>query len=267
MKVIYAILFVSLLAACRSTRPIQTAISKRDTAQTTVVNAGMDSARFIQQVSQQLAANRISFQTFTSKVNVDYHGSGGKNYDVNANIRMVKDSAIWISVNAVLGIEAMRALITQDSVKLLDKLNKTYTARRVEYLQEITSLPLDLATLQDLIIGNPVFLDSNIVSYTQSAGTITLLTLGKLFKNLISVAESDKTVQHIKLDDANPARSRTADLSYSDYQNGNGVPFATKRTISVSEKKKLDINLDFKQYDFNESVSFPFSVPKNFTLR
>ena len=70
---------------------------------------------------------------------------------------MYKDSAIWLSANAILGIEAMRVLITRDSVKLLDKLNKVYTARSVDYLQDLTSLPLDLPTLQDLIIGNAVF--------------------------------------------------------------------------------------------------------------
>jgi len=180
---------------------------------------------------------------------------------------MQKDTAIWLSVNAVLGIEAMRALITRDSVKLLDKLNKTYTARSVDYLQEVTALPLDLTTLQNLIIGNPVFLDSNVVSYKQSPGTISILMIGQLFKNLISLSAGDRTLQHTKLDDVNPARSRTADLSYSDYENKKGVPFSTKRAISISEKKKLDIRLDFKQYDFNQPVSFPFSIPKNFERR
>ena len=72
---------------------------------------------------------------------VDYRGGDDKHYDVNATIRMHKDSLIWASVNAVLGIEAMRLLITKDSVFLLDKLNKTYTTRSVDYLQEETSLP------------------------------------------------------------------------------------------------------------------------------
>jgi hypothetical protein len=67
-----------------------------------------------------------------------------------------------------------------------------------------------------------------------------------------------------KLDDVNVSRNRTANLSYSGYENRNGLLFSTRRSISVSEKKKLDIQLDFKQYDFNGEVSFPFSVPKNF---
>jgi hypothetical protein len=106
-----------------------------------------------------------------------------------------------------------------------------------------------------------------VIGYTKSPGSLSLLVLGPLFKNLISVSESDHTVQHLKLDDANPARARTANLSYSDYEDKQGVRFATKRTISVSEKKKLDIRLDFKQYAFNEPVEFPFNIPKNFKGR
>jgi hypothetical protein len=267
MKVVVILAGVVLLASCRATRPIQSAVAKRDTASMNSSGARTDSARTVQAVLQALDSARIQFQTFSSKVNVDYRGSDGKNYDVNANIRMQRDSAIWISVNAVLGIEALRALITRDSVKLLDKLNKTYRAHSIDYLQTTTALPLDLPTLQDLIIGNPVFLDSNVIGYTKSPGSISLLVLGKLFKNLISVSEADNTVQHIKLDDANPARARTADLSYAGYEDKDGFRFATKRTISVSEKKKLDIRLDFKQYAFNQPVEFPFAIPKNFGAR
>jgi len=213
---------------------------------------------------RKVDSNHIGFRTFSAKVNVDYSGSDGKKYDVNANIRMYKDSVIWIAVNALLGIDAMRLFVTKDSLKLLDKLNKTYTARSVDYLREVTSLPLNLYNLQDLIIGNPVFLDSNIVSYSANNNQIALLCLGNLFKNLITLNESDKTLIHSKLDDTDPARNRTADLTYGDYESKKGMPFSTKRRIVVTEKNRLDIKLEFKQYDFNQEVSFPFSVPKNY---
>jgi outer membrane biogenesis lipoprotein LolB len=262
MRVIVFTILIISLAACRSTRPIQTAIAKKDTVAGS--NAKEDSVRFIQQTYEQLNANRINYQTFTAKLKIDYSGSDGKKYDVNANIRMLKDSAIWISANAVLGIEALRVLVTKDSVKLLDKLNKTYTARSVDYLQEVTSLPLNLSILQNLIIGNPVFLDSNIVSYSQTAGSIALLGVNQWFKNLVTVSEKEKALQRSKLDDVDITRNRTADLTYMDYENKKGPLFATKRNITISEKKKLEIKLDFKQYEFGDEVSFPFSIPKNF---
>lgn len=268
MRFFYLIAVITLMASCRSARNIQTAIAKKDTTQAPLPvatdNRKADSIQFMKTLLSQIEAGKIQYTTFTAKVNVDYRGGDGKHYDVNASVRMYKDSAIWISVNAVLGIEAMRVLVTRDSVKLLNKLNKVYTARSVEYLQDVSALPLDLRTLQELLVGNPVFLDTSLVSYSRNAGTVSLLTLGEWFKNLLTISEEDRTIQRSKLDDADITRNRTADLTYEDYENKKGMPFATKRRITVTEKNKLDIKLDFKQYDFNEEVSFPFSVPKNY---
>ncbi|MFN2456639.1 MAG: DUF4292 domain-containing protein [Chitinophagaceae bacterium] len=258
---------ITLLVSCRSTKKIQTAIAKKDTTEISTVNTPLapnDSAVFISKTVQQIRATNIDFTTFTAKVDLDYRDAADKKYDLNATIRMLKDSAIWISVSAVLGIEAMRVLVTKDSVKLLNKLDKTYTARSVDYLQEITSLPLTLSILQNLIIGNPVFFDNNIVFYTLGNNTISLLNIGPWFKNLLTISATDNTIQHSKMDDVDITRSRTADLTYTDYENKRGMPFSTKRNITVAEKKKLDIKVNFKNYNFNEEVNFPFSVPKNF---
>ena len=158
----------------------------------------------------------------------------------------------------------LRMIITEDSVKLLNKRDKIYTARSVDYLQDVTQLPLDLKTVQDLLIGNPVFLDSNIVSYSTGNELTSMLSVGEWFKNLLTVREPDKTLIHIKLDDADVVRNRTADLTYNDYENKKGQSFSTKRRISVTEKKRLDVKIEFKQYEFNGEVSFPFTIPKNY---
>lgn len=256
-----------LVSSCRSTRKIQSAISvKKDSVevikQTNDPHA--DSVRFIKDSYYQLLANRIEFETFSAKINTDYQGGDGKKYDVNVFIRMKKDSLIWISVNGALGIEGMRVLIDKDSVRILNKLDKEYQVRSLEYLTEVAALPLDLRTVQQLIIGNPVFLDSNIVSYFIEGSDISLLSEGKWFRHLIAMSNNDHLVLHSKLDDVDILRNRTCFLTYSDYETGKGVKFATNRTISVTEKNKLDVKLNFKQYAFNETLSYPFSVPKNY---
>jgi hypothetical protein len=257
-----------LFPSCRSARNIQTAIAKKDTVVAPVIlrssNPSADSAAFIKENYDQVISKRIKFSTFSGKIEVDYTDGDGKKYNVNAHVRMYKDSVIWISVTAILGIEGLRAYITKDSVKLLNKQDKIYTARSVSYLQEVTALPLTLASLQDLLIGNPVFLDSNIVSYSISPTTISLQSNGTFFKNLFTVDRPNKQVQSSKLDDMDEMRSRTCYLTYEDYENKKGPDFSTRRTINISEKNKIDIKLDFKQYELNETLSFPFNVPKNY---
>jgi len=258
---------IVLMASCRSTRKIQTVIAnKRDTLAVpnpVADHSKEDTLAFIQQTISGMKTAEISFTTFSAKINVDYQGAEGKKYDVNANLRMYKDSAIWISITAIFGIEGLRAYITKDSVKILNKQDKVYTARSVAYLQEVTKLPLDLHSLQEILIGNPVFLDSNVISYSKSGDKISLLSVGDWFKGLLTL-NSNYKIDNSKLDDVDINRSRTCNLNYTDYENKKGVDFSTKRRITVAEKGKLDIKLDFKSYDFNETLSFPFNVPKNY---
>ncbi|MEI9935016.1 MAG: hypothetical protein WDM71_09265 [Ferruginibacter sp.] len=46
-------------------------------------------------------------------------------------------------------------------------------------MQDLTEIPFDFKTLQDLIVGNPVFLDSTIVSYKKTNDRILMSTIGK----------------------------------------------------------------------------------------
>ena len=252
--------------SCRSAKKIQTAISKKDTAQVVLTSdSKFDSARFIRNVTSKVDSNYIDFNTFSAKVKVDYRGGDGKSNDFNAFVRMKKDSVIWVSINAVLGFEAFRIMITPDSVKVLNKLDKIVQFRSLNYLQEVTRLPIDFHTLQDIIIGNPAYFDrNNIISVQIDEGALSLTSIGTYFKHFMTLSSSDYLVMNSKLDDRETGRSRTALLEYYDYTTKENRHFATKRKISVAEKTTLDISLDFKQFEFNESLNYPFSIPKNY---
>lgn len=257
-----------IITSCRSTKNIQTAIAKKDTTAVAVVTVTddphTDSLKFINETYEKLNANRIGFETFSAKINTEYQSSNGKKENVTVFVRMKKDSIIWISVSGPLGFEGMRLLIDNDSVKILNKLIKEYQVRSLDYLQEVAALPLDLRSMQELIIGNPVFLDPDIKSYSVSENIISILSEGKWFRNLISMHNNDHLILHSKLDDVDVLRNRTCYLNYSDYENKKVVNFSTSRNITVTEKTKLDIKLNFKQYEFNETLSFPFSIPKGY---
>ncbi|MEO6316745.1 MAG: DUF4292 domain-containing protein [Chitinophagaceae bacterium] len=263
------LLVVVFANSCKSAKKIQTAITKTkgDTTQRIIVdNSHADSIMVIHDLMNKLNRNRIvDFKTFSAKAKVNYRDKEGEQPELTVFIRMQKDSLIWISVNAtIFSYEALRVLITPDSVKVLNKKDKVVQLRSVNYLKEITHLPFDFHTLQDLLLGNPIYLDSNVVSYKKNDQAITLMNIGPLFKHLLAITNGDFLLQHSKLDDADPLRNRTADLTYGGYENSNGVKFATERRISVSEKSKLDVDMNFKQFSFNETLSYPFSIPKNF---
>jgi len=220
--------------------------------------------KFISETFTQLEKNKIEYETFSAKINTDYQGTDDKKYDLNVFLRMKKDSVIWISVNVALGIEGLRVMIDKDSVRILNKLEKEYQIKSLDYLFEVAALPLDLRSLQQLIIGNPIFIDSNINSYSLDVDLISMMCESEWFRHLITIQNNDHLVVHSKLDDVDVLRNRTCFLNYADYENKNGVNFSTLRNISVTAKTKLDVKMHFKQYAFNETLSFPFSIPKNY---
>ena len=257
--------------SCRPAKKVQKieeAISKSDTTITTVVQKKdtPDSSAFLKGLYNKVLQNKIDFKTFSAKVRVEYDGSEGGD-EATAFIRLEKDQRVWLSLRGALGIEGFRVLVTKDSVKVMNLLKKQVQYRTISYLQEVTQLPFDFTTLQDLIVGNPVFLDPNIVSYkTNPNNELLILMVGQLFKHLVTLDNTNFKILHSKLDDIDVVRNRTCDISFTDYEATSGMLFSTKRRISVAEKSKLDINLDFKQYSFNQPVTFPFTIPKNYKV-
>lgn len=134
------IVLVVLVASCRPTKKVQrieNAISKKDTSQFIVIKPEetIDSIAVIKDILHKVDVQRIDFKTFQAKVKVEYEGTNGGD-QATANIRMQKDSVIWISLTGLLGIEGFRLLVNKDSVHLMNKLNKTVQHRSISYLQE-----------------------------------------------------------------------------------------------------------------------------------
>lgn len=261
-------IIVSLgIYSCRPAKKLQTTVVKTDTSQAPVVvhDSNADSVAFVTNIYQKVKKRRIDFQTFSAKIKVEYTDKNGKGPDLTVFARVKKDSAIWLSINAtVFSYEAFRVLITKDSVIVLNKKDKEVQLRSLSFLQQLTQLPFDFSTIQDIIIGNPVYLGKDIISFKQQAGLIQMLVGGEEFKNLLTLAGDEYTLQQSKLQDITPSRNRTCDLVYGNYENKNGVSFSTVRKITVQEKTKLDIDMEFKQYSFNENLSFPITIPKNY---
>lgn len=268
MKIIlgFLVAFI-LLASCRSSRKIATVMTVKDTVAVVAAPVESDSARMAHEAMARVQSPRIDFNTFSAKIKVDYRDSKDRKYDFNAFVRIRKDSVMWVSVIATLGIEAFRVLITPDSVIILDKVNKTVQYKPATYLREITQLPGDFNTLQDLIIGNPIFTNAELIAYQDEGSQINMSMIGPFFKHFMTMEKLNFDLLFSKLDDTDPARSRTASLVYDAYEPNGKWRFSNIRRVTLSEKTKIDVDLEFKQVEFDRPLSFPFSIPKNYKLK
>jgi hypothetical protein len=269
-KLFIAIFLIGI--SCKTVKKvatIQEAINKKDTTQIIVINETptVDSAKIVRDIMTKVVTNNISFNSFNAKIKIEYESAeNSDNY--MAYLSMIKDSIIFIRIRgSFLGIaaEGLQVQIKKDSVILVKKVGEKYIQyRSIDYLKEATEIPFDFFTLQNLLIGNPVFMNQNIVSYKDGPSTLLVLMIGDIFKHLLTLSTNDFRITHSKLDDIDLQRNRTCDISFSDYQPMGTYQFSTKRQIVVSEKSRLTINLDFKEFSLNEPLKYMFELPKNY---
>ena len=69
-------------------------------------------------------------------------------------LRMQRDSVVWISATAMMGMEAVRTCITNDSIVFINRLNKTYLAEPFSEVSEHMQSPLTLQETQRLLLGD-----------------------------------------------------------------------------------------------------------------
>jgi hypothetical protein len=257
-----------VLLSCNSAKKVQVLqadIVKRDTTPVVFTNTALpvDSGVIKRDIYNKVIKNRIDFSTFSAKMRVGYNSPDGSD-EATAYVRLKKDSALWLSLRGPLGIEGFRLIITKDSVKILNLLKKNVEFKGINYLQEVTGLQLDFAAIQDIVIGNPVFIDSNITSYSTNNGSSLVQMNGTVFNHLLTLDNINFRATNSMLKEFDGVQSRTCTITFSDYDQAKGVAFSTKRKILFTQPAKLDVDVDFKQYAFNEAVSFPFNVPKNY---
>ena len=111
-KLLCFIFVVVIFFACSATKELK--VKKK-------VRLISDSKLYNNIIDSSLNYSAIYFKKFS--VSVD---NNGKKNSYKGVMKIQRDSAIWISMTAPLGIEVARILITQDSVKFIDRYHKEY---------------------------------------------------------------------------------------------------------------------------------------------
>lgn len=134
---------IILLSACRSKKEIASSEPLKNRSALYLTN--------------QLEKKSFEFDWLGAKLSSEVEMEGQKE-SFKANVRMRKDSIVWISISPALGVEMIRMLISGDSVKYISKIpqNKHYYIGDFTSIEDFLGVDVDLHMLQNLIVGNPI---------------------------------------------------------------------------------------------------------------
>ena len=203
------------------------------------------------------------FNTFSGRARTKL-SIGGDDNDVTLNIRIKRDQKIWVSITAIAGIEVARALITPDSILLINRLQSLYVKKPFGYLNKFAGKQVNYKTLESLLVGNaiPELLNEN--SDLQTNNGITTLT-GNLQDLVYTVLiGADMKVDQTNLNNQNA--SQTLHVINSMFiQAGNRVVPSQIDMSSIVKDKKILVNLHYIKVDFDQPLEYPFSIPSRYT--
>ncbi|MEZ4985575.1 MAG: DUF4292 domain-containing protein [Saprospiraceae bacterium] len=221
----------------------------------------LDAAAHLQQIARhQLQADWLNS---TAKLSYD---DGSFSIGATATIKMQKDKSIWMSVRK-LGFEVGRAFITPDSVFVLDRMNNAYAAEPLSYIAETYNLPADLGMMQQILLGNPVFMETNSPQSKVSDATLHWSAGADTgTRNDYWFTLPNYQLEKADIRQSNPARQLL--MVFSNYQHaGANQDFSYLRTIQLASREtgNATVTIEFTKVELNVPADISFQIPPNYS--
>jgi hypothetical protein len=238
-------------------------IAKSDSTSTmpidTIVMIVIDTAKANKWLQQQ-----INFNTYQCKAKIHFESETEK-HNFNINFRLKKDSIIWASIHAPIIGEVARAIITPDSVKAIERINKKSFLYSYSNIQKLININVDFKTLQDIIIGNPIATHGELIDIKEVNTFVNIYIKGLDFTNQLSYTKTDSILKLIQLQTSRPASSSSLLIALNEYQKIPQGSFATERKYNILDLKgAIELEMSINKVEFDIPLEYPFTIPKNY---
>ncbi|MBC7570183.1 MAG: DUF4292 domain-containing protein [Spirosoma sp.] len=213
----------------------------------------------------------IDFDYLTAKSKVSFKGPEQSIDNASVNIRVRKDSLIWVSISK-LGIEAVRGLISRDSIIILDKIHREYSVYDYPALSNQFNFAMNFDLLQALIVGNlplpkrpaqKVKNERDYLLLRQSEGKV-------LVENYIG---EDRKLKKLMVTEQ-PTKN-TLRLDYEDFSLLNDFLFPYTSLVTLNYQSKTDgqfyqtlLRIKHNKVELvDKNPGFPFTIPASYERR
>ncbi|NJN26060.1 MAG: DUF4292 domain-containing protein [Cyclobacteriaceae bacterium] len=209
----------------------------------------------------------IDFDYFQTKTKIRYT-EGDKQVSGNANIRIKKDSLIWISVSPSIGIEATRVMISKDTALIINRIDKEFYVFNFEEISRYFNFKVDFDLIQSILLGNlvrpiddktQVARENNYFLVKQKSGPLDIQSF---------VQTANKKIETVLINEI--ATDNFMTLKYSDFKQTGAYLFAKVCLVNLTYKTNkgplvTSINLQHNKAEIvDKPLKFPFNIPTKY---
>jgi hypothetical protein len=216
-----------------------------------------------------LNVQEIDFEYFHGKARMVLRDAN-KEREVKANIRVRKDSVIWMTFS-VIGVQGGKALINKDSITIVSNVDKEYYVFEYSELSQRFHMQINYDIIQAAMLGNPmvsrsdndeVIQESSMYLLKQKLGNIDVV-------NYVNSAQ--QKIEKVEMKETNSSNSLV--INYSNFQPVGDKIFPYNGTINLFYKAVAGLLNTTIIFEYNKAevgnreLKFPFNIPKRYERR
>ncbi len=225
---------------------------------------------------KEVEKSNFDFNNIQAKLSVKLEVNDEK-HSVKGQLRMKKDSIVWISASLPLGLEVMRMKITYDSVFFLNRNEKTYLAEDILAFSDFSPMIVSIKFLQSVLVGNDINLrDNDRYKVSIDNNQYNLLISKELKKSIKHSNEEWKvmmkdiwidpelfkiTKYYIK--EYNDDK-RKIEIEYSDFVLVGGKYLPTKIDLNIRGDVSLKASVTYSNITIGDNMEYNFKIPKKY---
>lgn len=213
-------------------------------------------------------------QLFYSKINTKFSDTN-RNISFKTSIRLVKDSAINTLITyATLPI--VNAMITKDSVVIVNKREKCYIRQSMNYIKENFAVDFNYRNIEEIILGLPLDFDSTQKYFQLNDPYNYIISSHKKreLKKVEKLQKEDIAIKYFLSDDArslkgmhieSPSDTASINIEYLERQNVSGYNLPKEVFIQIkSPRNNMLINMSYDKVEVNEPKELILIIPESY---
>ena len=204
--------------------------------------------------------NSVDWFYAKAKINLDHPELS---MSFSSTIKMEKDKKLWGNGKKI-GFEAGRFLITEDSVFVINRLDKSYLAEGLDYLKK-NNLPDGLPAVQQLLLGNPVLTFDE--SYNVQKTHKGIKVMGKYQNVDLTYFYKMPSLVLEKVIFFEMEKKKKLELTLGDYALiDDKINFPYLRNISIQNgNERYGAEIKFTKVEIDVPQDIRFDIPKHYS--
>jgi hypothetical protein len=212
----------------------------------------------------KIIAHKNSTNEISYSAEADYKDSK-QSVSLNMEILAKRNQYIFLNAKAFGLVNVARVMIKQDSIRILDLINRKYISASYRFMEGYSSAPIGFEQLQNLVWANAIF--------DPKVGSTSIDSLGQYLILLLDMGNTKQKATYSKslftqsVVLTEQGKTQEMQVNYSDFKEVDGINYPHNILINIQAEKNVECKFSISNFAGSIKKEPQFAVPKSYKVQ